>query len=189
MSADTKICPHCHVRLPLSAFHVNRRVTGPNAGTERLHSWCKGCVRELARKNYWRNRDIKRRQMRAWHDRNIEHVKEYTKARYRRNHIRMRTKQLNSRGARISEQEVEKALKTTFACEICERSFIDASPHIDHDHATGEFRGILCGRCNQGLGLFRDNPASLRRAAQFIERTSKTVSVEEETGKTMETIQ
>ncbi len=40
---------------------------------------------------------------------------------------------------------------------------------IDHDHATGKIRGLLCIRCNAGLGQFRDNPAIMRAAAIYIE--------------------
>lgn len=42
--------------------------------------------------------------------------------------------------------------------------------HVDHDHVTGANRELLCGRCNQGVGFFRDDPAILRAAAEYIER-------------------
>jgi hypothetical protein len=55
-------------------------------------------------------------------------------------------------------------------CAICLREFAKLSPqqiHIDHDHATGKIRGILCGKCNTGLGMFDDNPVSLYKAAEY----------------------
>jgi hypothetical protein len=51
-------------------------------------------------------------------------------------------------------------------CAICG----EASPqHLDHDHSTGNTRQFLCQRCNQGLGLLRDDPAVLRAAAEYVE--------------------
>lgn len=44
--------------------------------------------------------------------------------------------------------------------------------HVDHDHVTGENRGLLCVRCNPGVGYFQDDPALLRAAANYIERHS-----------------
>ena len=56
-------------------------------------------------------------------------------------------------------------------CPICKES-LDWSgiPHVDHDHETGEFRGVLCGQCNVGLGSFRDNVTSLENAKQYLKK-------------------
>lgn len=40
---------------------------------------------------------------------------------------------------------------------------------VDHCHTKGAVRGLLCTKCNQGLGCFRDDPATLRRAAEYID--------------------
>jgi len=41
--------------------------------------------------------------------------------------------------------------------------------HVDHDHATGAVRGLLCNRCNRAVGLLRDDPEVCRRAAGYLE--------------------
>lgn len=40
--------------------------------------------------------------------------------------------------------------------------------HIDHDHSTGIVRKLLCKSCNLALGLFKDDPELLLKAAQYI---------------------
>jgi hypothetical protein len=50
-------------------------------------------------------------------------------------------------------------------CAVCG----DPAQHLDHDHATGATRQLLCQRCNQGLGLFRDDPGLLHAAAFYVQ--------------------
>lgn len=53
-------------------------------------------------------------------------------------------------------------------CAICQ----DRPPrlYIDHDHATGEVRGLLCNRCNVALGFLRDSPEAAIAAAMYLSR-------------------
>jgi len=41
---------------------------------------------------------------------------------------------------------------------------------VDHDHFTGKIRGILCGQCNKGLGIFGDTLSGLNKAVKYLER-------------------
>lgn len=52
-------------------------------------------------------------------------------------------------------------------CAICKHS---KPLEIDHCHATGKVRGLLCHDCNIGLGMFKDNIKGLREAANYLEK-------------------
>jgi Recombination endonuclease VII len=54
------------------------------------------------------------------------------------------------------------------ACIICLRA-LGQKPHVDHDHTTGEVRGVLCFNCNGGLGQFRDDKEVLLRAVRYLD--------------------
>lgn len=53
------------------------------------------------------------------------------------------------------------------SCEICDRA---GEIHFDHCHTTGQFRGWICERCNVTLGFADDDPALLRKLADYLDR-------------------
>lgn len=55
-------------------------------------------------------------------------------------------------------------------CAICgEVDYDGIRLCVDHDHVTGTVRGLLCGKCNRGIGLLKDSPAVLAKAALYLE--------------------
>ena len=71
----------------------------------------------------------------------------------------------------VSEAIVAHLRGTLQACEVCGNPSgrKNQQLHIDHNHATGAIRGVLCGGCNQALGFAKDNPATLRSLAEYLE--------------------
>jgi len=57
-------------------------------------------------------------------------------------------------------------------CFLCgsDGSGKDGKFVVDHDHDTGEVRGLLCWNCNVGLGLFKEDTELLARAIKYVNR-------------------
>lgn len=67
----------------------------------------------------------------------------------------------------LTPEDVEVLLRRQNGlCAICEDA---GTLCIDHDHKTGIVRGLLCRRCNIGLGHFRDDRIALQRAIDYLQ--------------------
>lgn len=54
-------------------------------------------------------------------------------------------------------------------CGACNTPFSE-TPHIDHDHETGQVRGLLCRGCNTGIGSFKENIHALQGAIEYLRK-------------------
>ena len=55
-------------------------------------------------------------------------------------------------------------------CAVCLQPPSRGTLHVDHDHATGQVRGLLCQRCNVALGLLLDDPRRIAALMDYAER-------------------
>lgn len=65
----------------------------------------------------------------------------------------------------IDDVSLKNIIATTFSCTICGDN---GDLVVDHDHSTKKIRGVLCNKCNKGLGLFRDSPDLLEYARIYL---------------------
>ncbi len=94
---------------------------------------------------------------------------------------RIRNSNLKKYG--LTQTEYENLLEQqNYKCKICSIYFKDAPSIgastkgilcVDHDHKTNKIRGLLCSRCNTGLGLFFDDVSNLKNAILYLKENSQ----------------
>ena len=90
---------------------------------------------------------------------------------YTRNSDKYRDREIVLRYGITREQVNDLRSRQKGLCVICDTALAGGRhEHIDHCHDTGAVRGILCSECNTGIGKLGDDPAKLRKAADYLER-------------------
>jgi len=97
--------------------------------------------------------------MRLWREKNRDKHNLQAKESHHRNkhkHIdRVRSYSLLIKYGITLENKLEMIRSQNFKCKICDKEFKNnRTTHIDHNHKTGEIRGILCHICNTKLGWY-----------------------------------
>jgi hypothetical protein len=85
-----------------------------------------------------------------------------------KNHGSVRSYHLKRRYGLSAEEVAELIRRQGGMCLVCTRA---PAVHVDHDHETGQFRGVLCFSCNGALGQFEDECERLQLAADYLEGT------------------
>lgn len=145
-----KYCNGCGANLSTTQF-------SRGSGGREFRSRCRSCETKAARLYRLAHPKKVRRIKRNWSRKNPESVK--------RTLIRVFARRLGYNPDQILKwwQEHPKT------CDICGVGTDKEKMAIDHCHTTGVIRGLLCERCNHGLGHFKDDPERLREAANYLE--------------------
>lgn len=162
-----KFCPACEKILSQGDFFVDRSRKGGRSFACRR---CESKRRKEARDNdpemaerqkargrewYEKNKDKKQAQNKAWKDNNLSKFREIN-LKYRFG---------------ITLQDFENQLiSQDYKCAICEihADELDYNMVIDHCHATGSLRGLLCKKCNFALGLLDDKIENFEKAINYL---------------------
>lgn len=146
----TKQCTKCEQTKPLTEFYTYSKLKNGHRtaiSKDGYRSMCKIC---------WATYSFKYSQTRRG-------KKNRTKALYRWN--------IEKYG--ISIAEYDKMFEAqNGVCVICELPEITRRLSIDHNHQTGEVRGLLCSRCNILVGIIEGSSEVLPKATEYVNKHS-----------------
>ncbi|MBL7495215.1 hypothetical protein I6A84_17475 [Frankia sp. CNm7] len=187
-----KTCRDCGVAKPLEQFHPHAQMK------DGRHNYCVECYRRRNRERYQRKKAGDLRDGRrtrplefdgyrvcpdcgerkpasefATRKRASDGLHTYCRpcnnarayASIERLHGTSRNWKLKERYGLTAEQVAQMVADQGGMCAICEER---PAEHVDHDHATGVVRGVLCFTCNVGLGTFEDDPTRLLDAMRYL---------------------
>jgi Recombination endonuclease VII len=140
-------------------------------GVKRWRAKNRDKVAAQARRRLQRKREHLKEQQRRWRLANIDSVRQKGAENARKRRAadpeaqRERTRRF--RAKQLANQERVAGRSKPDKCELCGGA--EFRIVFDHCHATEEFRGWICDRCNRVLGLVKDDPVLLRNMAEYLE--------------------
>jgi hypothetical protein len=168
-----KTCKVCGIAKPLDEFYANK------GGRDGRRPECKSCHLAARKARYDANPRVYIERVLKWQrenrDRYLAKQREYKES--GRKAISDRKSHLKRKyGLTIEEFDAMLAAQGG-GCAIC--GYPDAD-NVDHDHATGRVRGILCWNCNVGVGQFEDSEDRLAAAMAYVTRDEELAAVARE---------
>lgn len=113
----------------------------------------------------------RKEEIRNWYAKNREKVIAHV-SRYRKSHPwtpeYARERKLKSAYGLTIEDYNRMLRKQGGTCAICFRPPNGERLVVDHDHIQNKVRGLLCSRCNKGIGMLEDNPRLLSKAVTYL---------------------
>ena len=159
-----KSCTKCQKQLPITQFYRKGN---------RHTSLCRDCWSAHYRKWKTENKASVMIARKVYYEKNKEDSLRYSRKRYAENPLRSKDMRLRRIfGITLSQYEDMFRLQNG-GCAICHKQNLNGRRlAVDHNHATGTVRGLLCHKCNVGLGHFFDNAEAIRAAADYLEARS-----------------
>lgn len=172
-----KACIKCFLYKEDAEFYIKDRKTG------RLSSECRQCRKLFVDTAYReRNRKQIREYAKNWASINKDRIREYNKRGLPKARERYHsTYKEKDRAFRIKKtygltrDDFKKMVDDQNGlCIICKNPPVNNKKskflYVDHCHATGKVRGLLCHKCNNGLGCFNDKIELLREAIDYLQK-------------------
>lgn len=142
---DVNVCRSCQIEKTLDCFYNLKK--NPD---------CKECRSKKDKEYYKGNTNKFREKSRRFRKENPEKIKGwYLKGRYN-----LTLEEYNNK---LQEQNG--------ACQICKRTNINLV--VDHNHSTGDVRGLLCSRCNLAFGALEENLDILQSMINYKDKYQK----------------
>lgn len=148
----------------------NKRYYAANRETERARAtaWAsKNPERRAATTAAWRkaNKDRVNENVKRWQRENAE--------KYARIHYKAMLRQRCKKFGITIDDYFGMLIAQAGACKLCGRNELENGRDlaIDHCHATGKVRGLLCHPCNTVLGHVQDDAALLQKMIEYIKRS------------------
>lgn len=140
-----KICKICLKEKRLEEFYKHRKYS------DGYRTYCKSCSKKYEQIRYFKLKSI---------------GSKYIKNKQETTRIYSYKKKFG-----ISIEQYDDILKSqNYSCAICEihESVHKTKLHIDHNHKTGEIRGLLCDLCNRFLINKQTDPEIFLKAAKYL---------------------
>jgi hypothetical protein len=165
-----KKCSKCKEAVPKSQFGKDKQKL------DGLTSSCKECSQKYYQSTKEHQKEYAKKYYRSNSDERIEYQKKYRKVNretilqkgreYKRDPEQARATKYG-----ISTLDLELMYKRQNSqCALCGITENETGKKlvIDHCHAEGHVRALLCNPCNLGLGHFKDNPETLEKALKYV---------------------
>lgn len=172
-----KLCRGCGLEKEEEEFSRDRR--RPSGRRDR----CKTCASITRRAWYAEHPELQKKNReaaKAWREANPEARKEESKRR-REAHRDKIDSQARFRKYGVTQDQYDAMLASqSGACALCRKPpKANKRLGVDHDHATGVVRGLLCDPCNQGIGMLGDNAVGVAAALLYLLLAERTAITDE----------
>lgn len=142
-------------RKKQSERHAAWRLANPEKAKENNRAWNKAHPAEAKKYNQeWqkKNKEERNKRRREWHAKNPEKAKEYH----------------NKRLYNLSAEVYQAMLQDQN--NLCASCGAEKKLQVDHDHKTGQVRGLLCGDCNVAAGRLKDSSKLATKLLKYLKK-------------------